>query len=102
MSQNTPLTPGEEPEPTSPSIDYSPSTVPYHESFENALMQSILHPSNTLLHQTSTQSVPLVTPSDLPIPLNSPLRQHPSPIPGLFLTHANGYHTGGPGPSSST
>jgi hypothetical protein len=32
--------------------------------------------------------------------LSSHLRTHPSPIPGLFLTHENGYHTGGIGPSA--
>jgi hypothetical protein len=37
--------------------------------------------------------------SSLPIALTSPLRTHASPIPGLYLTHAHGYHTGGPGPA---
>ncbi|KAH9861322.1 hypothetical protein IAQ61_011059 [Plenodomus lingam] len=92
---------------TSPAIDFSPSTVPYNESFENELMNLILHPPPTST-STSTSpppsTPPLIPASSLPIPLSSPLRKHPSdlPIPGLHLTHPNGYHTGGPGPSPAT
>lgn len=42
----------------------------------------------------------MISASDLPIPVSSSLRTHPSPIPGVFLTHQNGYHTGGIGPSA--
>lgn len=41
----------------------------------------------------------MIPASHLPIPLSSSLRTHTSPIPGLYTTHPNGYHTGGPGPS---
>jgi hypothetical protein len=44
----------------------------------------------------------MIPASQLPIPLSSHLRTHPSPLPGLFVTNANGYHTGGPGPSPQT
>jgi hypothetical protein len=44
----------------------------------------------------------MVSASQLPIPISSHVRTHPSPIPGLYVTHANGYHTGGPGPSPHT
>lgn len=97
---NAPLTPGEDPEPTSPVIDYSPITVQYNEAFENDLMHSILEPSN--LNSRPQTSPPLIDPTALPIPLSSPLRTYPSPVPGILLTHPNGYHTGGPGPSPST
>ncbi|KAF2875458.1 hypothetical protein BDV95DRAFT_485368 [Massariosphaeria phaeospora] len=101
---NAPLTPGEEqdPQPTAPVIDYSPASVPYDEAFENQLMRAILYPSETAPPPNPPHSPPLINPTTLPVPLNSHLRTHPSPIPGVRLTHANGYHTGGPGPSPST
>jgi hypothetical protein len=114
MSQQTPLTPGDDqdPSPTAPVIDYSPATVPYDASFENALMTAILYPSdNNPPHPPRQQksdnfpnsgSTLHINPTTLPIPLNSPLRTHPSPIPGVRLTHINGYHTGGPGPAPSS
>ncbi|KAF2194945.1 hypothetical protein K469DRAFT_722340 [Zopfia rhizophila CBS 207.26] len=97
-----PLTPGEEPEPTSPTIDYSPATVTYDETFENNLMNAILRPPANPPHRSPSSSSPHISPTALPVPLNSALRIHPSPIPGVLLTHSNGYHTGGPGPSPST
>jgi phosphoribosyl 1,2-cyclic phosphodiesterase len=42
----------------------------------------------------------MISASDLPIAVNSHLRNHTSPIPGLLLTHEHGYHTGGIGPSA--
>jgi hypothetical protein len=98
---NAPLTPSEEAdrELTSPVIDYSPATVAYNESFENDLMNAILYGSAQPPTRTPLSSPPMVNPTTLPIPLDSNLRTHPSPIPGVQLTHANGYHTGGPGPN---
>jgi hypothetical protein len=91
---------------TSEPDPYSPHSVPYNEAFENALMTAILHPENAIsnnsAHPKTPTSPPDIAISDLPLPLTSPLRTHPSPIsPSILLTHANGYHTGGPGPSSS-
>jgi hypothetical protein len=105
---NAPLTPSEDASPTAgeppsaqPVVDFSPATVPYNEDFENDLMNLILHPPAT--HTTPAPiSPPMIPASSLPIPLTSPLRTHASPIPGLNLTHPNGYHTGGPGPSTAT
>ncbi|KAF2788198.1 hypothetical protein K505DRAFT_353362 [Melanomma pulvis-pyrius CBS 109.77] len=114
MSPNAPLTPGDDqdPSPTAPVIDYSPPTVPYNAVFENALMTAILYPSDNNppappRQQTSdtnpnSDSTLHIDPTTLPVPLTSPLRTHPSPIPGVLLTHANGYHTGGPGPTPSS
>ncbi|KAL5116862.1 hypothetical protein ACEQ8H_005214 [Pleosporales sp. CAS-2024a] len=111
-TSNAPLTPSDEPSPITttapepqPITDFSPATVPYDESFENDLMNLILHPpsSPTPRHPDPPPSTPpLIPPSQLPIPLSSLLRAHPSPLPGLLLTHPNGYHTGGPGPSAPT
>ncbi|KAF2745298.1 hypothetical protein M011DRAFT_143011 [Sporormia fimetaria CBS 119925] len=98
---HAPPTPGEDVELTSPAVDYSPATVPYNEAFENELMNAILHPSPDTRSRTP-HSPPLINPTTLPIPLDSPLRVHPSPIPGVLLTHVNGYHTGGPGPAPTT
>lgn len=98
---NGPLTPGEDPEPTSPAIDYSPATLPYNEAFENQLMNAILYPSS-YPGPHNTSSNPVINPTTLPVPLDSQLRTYSSSIPGVLLTHANGYHTGGPGPSPST
>lgn len=94
-------TPGLSSSPTSPVIDYSPHTVPYNEAFENDLMAAILHapPPPSPRPSTAAQQ-PIISAADLPIPVASPLRAHPSPVPGLLLTHANGYHTGGIGPSA--
>jgi hypothetical protein len=102
LMSNAPPTPGEDNDNTSPTIDYSPATVPYNEDFENKLMKAILYPSNNASGQKSSDETLLIPPSALPVPLNSPLRSHPSPIPGLLLTHPHGYHTGGPGPAPST
>ncbi|KAH7392086.1 hypothetical protein DE146DRAFT_698866 [Phaeosphaeria sp. MPI-PUGE-AT-0046c] len=105
---HAPLTPIDSASPTSPQpqpvVDFSPATVPYNESFENSLMELILNPSNTNEPppSASASDPPMIPASQLPIPLSSPLRTHPSPVPGLHLTHPNGYHTGGPGPSTST
>ncbi|KAF2712840.1 hypothetical protein K504DRAFT_397523 [Pleomassaria siparia CBS 279.74] len=112
MSPNAPLTPGDDqdPSPTAPVIDYSPATVAYNEAFENQLMTAILYPSHNNpppRQQTSdtnpnSASTLHIDPRTLPIPLNSPLRTHTSPIPGVLLTHINGYHTGGLGPAPSS
>lgn len=92
-------TPGLSSSPTSPVIDYSPHTVPYNEAFENDIMNAILHPPSHSSPRRRNEEAPMISASDLPIPVNSHLRMHQSPIPGLFLTHENGYHTGGIGPS---
>lgn len=99
---NAPLTPGDEPEPQNPVVDFSPATVPYDEAFENSLMDVILNPPQDELQRTPSRETPIISASQLPIPLSSHLRTHASPIPGLYLTHVNGYHTGGPGPSPVT
>ncbi|KAH6633573.1 hypothetical protein C7974DRAFT_423887 [Boeremia exigua] len=93
-------TPGLSSSPTSPVIDYSPHTVPYNEAFENDLMRAILHGSPHPSPRRKTEDPPMISAADLPIPVTSHLRTHSSPIPGLFLTHVNGYHTGGIGPSA--
>jgi hypothetical protein len=99
---NVPLTPRDEPELTSPMVDFSPSTVPYDESFENSLMEIVLNPPSQSSPRKPSDDIPTISASQLPIPLSSNLRTHASAIPGLFVTHKNGYHTGGPGPSPHT
>lgn len=99
---SAPLTPAEDPEPTSPVIDYSPATVSYNEAFENDLMRKILHGSSSPPRNGPSEETHHISPTSLPLPLSSALRTHPSPIPGVYLTHPNGYHTGGPGPSPNT
>ncbi|KAF2125807.1 hypothetical protein P153DRAFT_369804 [Dothidotthia symphoricarpi CBS 119687] len=98
---NAPLTPSDDAdaELTSPAIDYSPATVPYNETFENDLMNTILHPPSNDTPRPHTHDARMVSANQLPIPISSHLRTHASPAPGLYLTHPNGYHTGGPGPS---
>ncbi|KAF3038440.1 hypothetical protein E8E11_006587 [Didymella keratinophila] len=93
-------TPGLSSSPTSPVIDYSPHTVPYNEDFENDLMRAILHGSPSTSPRRKTEEPPMISAADLPIAVTSHLRTHASPIPGLFLTHEHGYHTGGIGPSA--
>jgi hypothetical protein len=93
-------TPGLSSSPTSPVIEYSPHTVPYNEEFENDIMNVILHAPSNPSPRRKNEDTPMISASDLPIPLSSHLRTHPSPIPGLFLTHEHGYHTGGIGPSA--
>lgn len=99
---NAPPTPTNDTDLTSPAVDFSPSTIPYNESFENDLMNLILHPPSSPPHRTPSHESHVIPASSLPIPLSSPLRTHPSPIPGLYVTQPNGYHTGGPGPSPYT
>ncbi|OCL08384.1 hypothetical protein AOQ84DRAFT_354507 [Glonium stellatum] len=97
-----PLTPMDEPhqEPTSHQ-NYTPHDLPYSESFENSLMRAILYssPRNSRSMPSPSHPLPSISLSSLPLPLTSPLRKHPSPIPNLLLTHPAGYYTGGPGPS---
>jgi len=102
MSQ-APLTPAEEPSPhpTQAQPDMPPSSLSYSEAFENDLMDAILMPSREQPSPPTSaydQSLQIML-SHLPIPLDSPLRTHPSTFPGLRLTHPHGYHTGGLGPS---
>lgn len=99
---NAPLTPANEPELTSPVIDFSPATVPYNEDFENSLMDAILLHTSNSFPRTPSRETHMISASQLPIPLSSHLRTHISPIPGLYVTQPNGYHTGGPGPSPHT
>lgn len=111
---NAPPTPGEDmspaaqeadardTEPQNPTVDFSPATVPYNEAFENSLMNLILHPPDNITPPNPSHDSPVIPANQLPIPLDSPLRTHPSPIPGLFVTNANGYYTGGPAPSPMT
>lgn len=99
---NAPLTPAHESELTSPVVDFSPSTVPYNEAFENSLMELILSPQNANQPRTPSHETHMIPASSLPIPLSSPMRTHPSAVPGLHVTQPNGYHTGGPGPSPHT
>jgi hypothetical protein len=100
---NAPLTPRDEPELTSPMVDFSPSTVQYDEAFENSLMEILLNPPpQPSSPRKPSDEIPTISASQLPIPLSSNLRTHPSAVPGLYLTHKNGYHTGGPGPSPHT
>lgn len=86
---------------TSPVIDYSPATIPYSEAFENALMSAVVE-NEPVAPRTPLSSIPVINPTTLPVPLDSPLRTYASPIPGVLLTHKNGYHTGGPGPSPTS
>ncbi|KAF1829930.1 hypothetical protein BDW02DRAFT_125124 [Decorospora gaudefroyi] len=111
MSNTAPLTPHDddnEPDLPSPMVDFSPTTVPYNESFENDLMHLLLSTKQSPQqpppphHRTPPPNLSPIPASHLPIPLTSPLRTHTSPIPGLYVTHANGYHTGGPGPNPHT
>lgn len=99
---NTPLTPANDTDLTSPAVDSSPDTVPYNEAFENDLMDLILHPPTAPTQPTSSLDTQIIAANQLPIPITSHLRTYPSPIPGLYVTQPNGYHTGGPGPSSHT
>jgi hypothetical protein len=101
LMTNAPPTPSEDSDLTAPVIDYSPSTVPYNEEFENALMTTILHPPSPLPTRNPPTTTPFISANQLPIPLDSPQRSYPSPIPGLFLTHDHGYHTGGIGPTAA-
>jgi hypothetical protein len=98
------LTPAEE-LPSHPNkLGALPHSLPYSEAFENGLMHAILDPS----HLQPATSIPIheespqIPASQLPTPLDSPLRVYPSRFPGLRLTHCHGYHTGGPGPSPET
>lgn len=102
IMSNAPLTPRDEPELTSPMVDFSPSTVRYDEAFENSLMDLILNPPSAPSPRKPSQDIPTISASQLPIPLSSHLRTHNSAVPGLYLTHKNGYYTGGPGPSPHT
>lgn len=99
---NAPLTPANDTELASPAVDFSPSTVPYDETFENDLMNLILHPPSSPTRRTPSHESHVIAANQLPISLSSHLRTHPSPIPGLYVTQPNGYHTGGPGPSPYT
>lgn len=101
---HAPLMATDKPQPsdnTIPDSNYPPRNLPYSESFENEFMKTILYPPAPTTRLPPASPSLLVQPSALPLPLTSPLRTHPSPFPGVHLTHPGGYHTGGPGPSAS-
>jgi hypothetical protein len=59
-------------------------------------------PTHDMPDADADADTPLIDPTTLPVPLDSPLRIHPSPIPGVRLTHPRGYHTGGPPPLATS
>ncbi|KAF2503326.1 hypothetical protein BU16DRAFT_521910 [Lophium mytilinum] len=90
-----PLTP-------TPADDFStlPHSLPYNEAFENDLMHAILEPTlQSLPPLSACEQLPDAPMPNLPVPLDSVHRIHPSRFPALRLTHQHGYHTGGLGPS---
>ena len=85
----------------------------YDAAFEDSIMKIVLNPDSqpTSLAQAdygeSIQTLPSDAASEVshnimstPIPLNSPLRIHPSPISSFRLTHPYGHPYGGPTISS--
>nr|POF15010.1 hypothetical protein CFP56_72114 [Quercus suber] len=116
-----PTPPSDDP-PYSAYASYIPHDLAYSAEFEDSLIDAILDddPSSassdngirvlspdspTLpvagtsirLGDISPQSLPLIPETELPLPLNSPLRTFASPLPGVKLTHPFGYLEGGPG-----
>ncbi|KAF2219795.1 hypothetical protein BDZ85DRAFT_322176 [Elsinoe ampelina] len=94
--------------PASPSTDhlhasYLPRDIPYSPTFEDAITILLLSPPPSLPapSPTPTTSLPHLPLSSLPLSPTDPRRTHPSPIPGLLLTHPGGYLEGGPGLSPS-
>ncbi|KAK4554823.1 hypothetical protein LTR86_007971 [Recurvomyces mirabilis] len=100
--------------------NYVPHDLKYSPTFEDDLLALVLHgpapnttPGIRVLPLDSTEepevdvsvrvsdvsldSLPTITESDLPLPINDPRRIFESPIKGLKLTHPHGYLEGGPG-----
>ncbi|KAL1297132.1 hypothetical protein AAFC00_004709 [Neodothiora populina] len=80
---------------------YSSRDMPYSESFENALQHLILNASESTTDAAVPQTTVLpdanISFDQLPLPLDDHRRIYPSPVPGLRLTHPDGYLQGGPG-----
>ena len=102
---------------------YVPHDLAYSANFEDSLITPVLHGSNAdgtsppepgirvippesneipvsgvtvRASDISSESLPTITETDLPLPLNDPRRKFASPIPGVLLTHPVGYLEGGP------
>ena len=95
-----------------------PRDVPYAASFEDAVQAVVLGPQSTktgirilpaddpqedqpgvAVHSTSIDrsSFPEIPFSELPLALDDPRRIYASPVPGVNLTHPEGYLEGGAG-----
>lgn len=94
-----------------------PHDLPYSVDFEDSLITAILdaansHPGIRVIPEDSDEkpvegksvrfrdidleTLPVLSESDLPIPLSDPRRIYAGPIPGVKLTHPNGWTEGGP------
>lgn len=116
-------TPPQETQPTNTYATYVPHDLAYSADFEDSLIAPILHSSNpdgssqpeagiriippdsnetpvsgvsVRASDISPESLPTITETDLPLPLNDPRRKFASPLPGVLLTHPAGYLEGGP------
>ncbi|KAK3726060.1 hypothetical protein LTR37_000208 [Vermiconidia calcicola] len=119
-------TPPHDDEPTGIYVHYIPHDMKYSAEFEDSLIQVVLDSpdkqdngikviledsdecpvdgASVRAQDISPESLPTLTESDLPLPLDDARRKFASPIAGVNLTHPNGYLEGGPGlePSMDT
>ena len=107
---------------TNPYANYVPHDLAYNADFEDSLIPLVLTdepppqtgivvlpdddegaesqaPANletAKLSSIDPHTLPRIPEADLPLPLNDPRRVYTSPIPGILLTHPQGYLEGGP------
>lgn len=77
--------------------------IPYSESFENDVMNTVLNPkSNTRqpVYPPNPDAPPaVISPAEIPLPLHDYRRTYPSSIPGILLPHPTSTFHGVAGPS---
>lgn len=99
-----------------------PRDIPYSSVFEDSVQDILFNPPrinngiqilpddalsspkagrSIRLRDVPSSSLPEISFSSLPLPLNDSRRIYASPIPGINLTHPGGYLEGGPGISPS-
>jgi hypothetical protein len=76
-----------------------PSTPPYDESFENAIMERAISTAAPPHGQSQTPTAIPILPAERPLPLSDSRRQHPLPSTSLLLTEQGGSIYGGAGSS---
>lgn len=111
--------PTEETAPDYQYVSYLPSEIAYNEQYQNDISRIIVNPDaqtdngirvipagsdevpkegvSVREADILPSSLPRILKDELPLPLSDPRRIYASLVPGVKLTHPNGYYEGGPG-----
>ena len=100
-----PVSPPPEEESTpAPAVEpWQAPDIPYSESFEDSVMNTVLDPNSNsrkpVYLPNPDATPPVISTTELPLPLHDYRRTYPSPIPGILLPHPTSTLHGAAGPS---